>query len=90
MTVARDSSYLPDPSEFDLAADQAASRRSASVMSAHTAEQIISMERVGERERSGYRGTPLTRCLPLFRARDQYAVLLPSASRPLAPSTRTP
>jgi hypothetical protein len=43
VTVARDGGYLPDPAEFAVVAKQAASRRNASVMSAHTAEQIISI-----------------------------------------------
>lgn len=43
VTVARDGGRLPDPVEFAVAAEQAASSRGASVMSAHTAEQIISV-----------------------------------------------
>ena len=42
MTVDRDG-YLPDPAEFAVAAGQAASIRNASVVSARTAEQIISV-----------------------------------------------
>jgi hypothetical protein len=35
VTVARDDGYLPDPAEFAVAAEQAASSRAASVVSAH-------------------------------------------------------
>ena len=43
VTVATDGGCGPDPSEFALAARQAASSRNASVMSAHTWEKIISV-----------------------------------------------
>ena len=43
ITVARDGGSLPDPAAFAVAAEQAASSMAASVMSAHTAEQIISV-----------------------------------------------
>jgi hypothetical protein len=42
VTVARDSGDLPDPAEFAVAAGQAASSTNASVVSAYTAEQVIS------------------------------------------------
>lgn len=48
----RDDRHLPDPAEFALAAEQAASRRATSVMSAHTAEQIISVVTVETSDRS--------------------------------------
>ena len=51
MTVTRDGGHLPDPAEFAVAAEQAASSRAASVMSAHTAEQIISVVTVETAER---------------------------------------
>jgi peptidoglycan hydrolase-like protein with peptidoglycan-binding domain len=41
--VARDRGQLPDPAVFAVAADQAASRRSASIISVHTADTIISV-----------------------------------------------
>lgn len=41
VTVATDGGCGPDPSEFAVAAGQAASSRNASVMSAHTSEKII-------------------------------------------------
>jgi hypothetical protein len=43
VTVARDVGYLPDPAEFAVAAEKAASSRNASIMSAHTASQIVSI-----------------------------------------------
>jgi hypothetical protein len=43
VTVARDGGYLPGPAEFAVAAGQAAAGRNASVVTAHTAEQIISV-----------------------------------------------
>ena len=41
--VARDGGQLPDPVTFAVAADQAASRRSASIISVHTAGTIINV-----------------------------------------------
>ena len=41
VTIARDGGYLPDPGEYARRAAQATSTRAASVMSAHTAGQII-------------------------------------------------
>ena len=52
VTVARDGGYLPDPAEFAVAAGQAASSRAASVVSAHTAGQIISVVTVQRADRS--------------------------------------
>jgi len=43
ITVARDGGRLPDPVTFAVAADRTASRRSASIISAHTADAIISV-----------------------------------------------
>ena len=43
ITVNRDGGHLPNPAEFAVAAEQAASARAASVVSAHTAGQIISV-----------------------------------------------
>lgn len=43
ITVDRDSDHLPNPAEFAIAAEQAAWDRSASIMSAHSAEKIISI-----------------------------------------------
>ena len=52
VTVARDGGYLPDPAEFAVAAGQALSSRAASVVSAHTAEQIITVVTVEAADRS--------------------------------------
>jgi hypothetical protein len=43
ITVDRDGGDHPDPAEFAVAAGQAASARAASIVSAHTASQIISI-----------------------------------------------
>jgi hypothetical protein len=43
VTVARDGGYLPNPAEFAAAAGQAAWSRNASLISAYTAEQIITV-----------------------------------------------
>ena len=43
ITVAREDGRLPDPVGFAVAADRAAWRRSASIVSAYTADQIISV-----------------------------------------------
>ena len=43
ITVAREGGWLPDPVSFAAAADRAAWRRSASIVSAHTPDQIISV-----------------------------------------------
>lgn len=51
MTVARDGGYLPDPAEFAVTAGHAASSRNATVVSAHTAEQIISIVTVQTADR---------------------------------------
>ena len=52
VTVARDGGHLPDPAEFAVAAGQAASSRAASVVSAHTAGQIISVVTVETADRA--------------------------------------
>jgi hypothetical protein len=51
VTVDRDSDHLPNPAEFAVAAEQAASARSVSIMSAHTAEKIISIVTVQAADR---------------------------------------
>ena len=43
VTVARDDGELPDLAAFAVAADEAAWRRSASIVSAHMADRIISI-----------------------------------------------
>jgi hypothetical protein len=51
VTVARDGGHLPGPAGFAVAAEQAASIRNASFVSAHTAEQIISVVTVETADR---------------------------------------
>jgi hypothetical protein len=43
ITVDRDGAHRPNPAEFAVAAERAALARAASIMSAHTASQIISI-----------------------------------------------
>ena len=43
ITVDRDGGDHPDPAEFAVAAEQAASARAARIVSAHTASQIVSI-----------------------------------------------
>jgi hypothetical protein len=51
VTVDRDDGPDPGPAEFAVAAGQAASRRDASVVTAHTAGQIISVVTVHAADR---------------------------------------
>ena len=51
VTAARDGGHLPDPADFAMAAERAASSWNASVMSAHTAGQIISVVTVQTADR---------------------------------------
>jgi hypothetical protein len=43
ITVDRDTGHLPSPAELAVTAEQAASARAASIVTAHTAGQIISV-----------------------------------------------
>jgi hypothetical protein len=43
ITLDRDGGHLPNPAEFAVAAEQAASAKAASIVSAHTASQIVSI-----------------------------------------------
>jgi hypothetical protein len=43
ITLDRDGGHLPNPAEFAVAAERAASARAASIVSAHTASQIMSI-----------------------------------------------
>ena len=52
VTVTRDDGYRPDPAEFTVAAEHAASSRAASVMSAHIANKITSIVTVETANRS--------------------------------------
>ena len=49
--VAKDDGHPPDPAAFAAAASQAASSRNASVVSAHTAEEIICVVSVAAPDR---------------------------------------
>jgi hypothetical protein len=51
VTVARDGCLLPDPVTFAVAADRAAWCRSASIVSAHTADKIICVVTVNATDR---------------------------------------
>ena len=51
ITVDRDDGHHPNPAEFAVAAQQAASARAASIASAHTAGQIISVVTVHAADR---------------------------------------
>ena len=52
VAVSRDGGHLPHPGEYARRAAQAAAGRAASVMSAHTAEKIISIVTVEAPDRS--------------------------------------
>ena len=43
ITVDQDGGHHPNPAEFAVAAERAASARAASIVSAHTASQIVSI-----------------------------------------------
>jgi hypothetical protein len=60
VTIARDGGHLPGPAEFALAAGQAALSRNASVVTAHTAEQIISVVTVAMADRPAAVAVALT------------------------------
>ena len=75
VTVDREGGCLPDPVEFAAAAGQAASSRAASVVSAHTAEQIISVVTVQTADRSAAVAVAL-------------AVVFEALRRPAASSSR--
>jgi hypothetical protein len=51
VTVGCDGGYLPDPAAFAAAADRAAWRRSASIISAHLADKIITVVTVSAPDR---------------------------------------
>ena len=59
ITVDRDGGHLPNPAEFAVAAERAASPWAASVVSAHTAEQIISIVTVETSDRLAGRAVAL-------------------------------
>lgn len=51
ITVNKGGGYLPDPAEFAVTVVQAATARNASVMSAHTAEKLVSIVTVQAADR---------------------------------------
>jgi hypothetical protein len=78
VTVARDDSgRLPDPAMFTVAADEAAWRRSASIVSAYTADRIISIVTVYAPDR--YAAVAVARAVALDALRRQAASGDPSA-----------
>jgi hypothetical protein len=62
---------LPDPVTFSVAADQAASRRSASIVSTHTADRIIGIITVYAPDR--YAAVAVARAVALDALRHQAA-----------------
>ena len=74
ITVDRDDDGPPDPAEFAVAAEQAASARAASIVSAHTASQIVSIVTVQAADQ------PVTIAVAL-------AVISDALKRPVASST---
>ncbi len=76
VTVAREGGCLPDPAEFAVAAERAASTRDASVVSAHTAGQIISVVTVETADRTAAVAVAL-------------AVVSEALRRPVASSSRS-
>lgn len=77
VTVDRDGGDRPDPAEFAVAAGQAASARAASIVSAHTASQIISIVTVLAADQPAAVAVAL-------------AVVSDALKRPVASSTRRP
>lgn len=43
VTIDSDGGYLPNPAKFAVAAERAATARTASIVSAHTADQVVSV-----------------------------------------------
>jgi hypothetical protein len=74
ITVARDDGSSPNPAEFAVAAEQAASARVASIVSAHTASQIISIVTVLAADR------PAAVAVALAVVSDALSVRLPHPS----------
>lgn len=75
VTVARDGGHLPDPAAFAIGAQQAAASRGASAISAHTAEQIVSIVTVEAPSR------PLAVAVALAVVSEALRCPAPSASR---------
>jgi len=75
ITVDQDDGHHPNPAEFAVAAQQAASARSASMVSAHTASQIVSVVTVLAADQPAAVAVAL-------------AVVADALKRPVASSTR--
>jgi hypothetical protein len=75
ITLDRDGGHLPNPAEFAVAAERAASARAASIASAHTASQIISIVTVRAADQPAAAAAAL-------------AVVSDALKRPVASSTR--
>jgi hypothetical protein len=75
--VAKDDGHHPDPAAFAVAASRAASSRSASVVSAHTAEEIICVASVVALDRPSAVAVALALVADALSAED----LVPSPSR---------
>ena len=75
--VARDDSHPSDPAAFAVAASRAASSRTASVVSAHTAEEIICVVCVAAPDRPSAVAVALAVIANALKAED----LVPSPSR---------
>ena len=79
VAVGYDGSSLPDPAAFAAAADHAAWSRSASIMSAHLADKIISIVTVTAPDR--YAAEAVARAV-VSDALKRHAVIRPVSSRP--------
>ena len=75
--VAKDDGHQPDPAAFAVAASKAASSRNASVVSAHTAEEVICVVSVAAPDRPSAVAVALAVVADALRAGD----LVPSPSR---------
>ena len=75
--VAKDDGHPPDPATFAAAASKAASSRNASVVSAHTAEEIICVVCVAAPDRPAAVAVALAVVADALRAGDP----VPSPSR---------
>ena len=75
--VGKDDGHPPDPAAFAVAASKAASSRSASVVSAHTAEEIICVVSVAASDRRAAMAIALAVVASALRAEDP----VPSPSR---------
>jgi hypothetical protein len=75
--VAKDDGHPPDPATFAVAASKAASSRNASVVSAHTAEEVICVVCVAAPDRPAAVAVALAVLAEALRAGDR----VPSPSR---------